>query len=464
MTKEGKLWGGAFEADTDALVERLNSSLPFDRRLWRHDIRASIAHATMLGAAGILPAEEAARIVDGLQAIEADLVAGSLQLPDSAEDIHTAIELLLRERIGPLAGKLHTARSRNDQVATDTRLYLRDAIDALDGMLRSLQTALLAAAEREIGTILPGYTHLQHAQPVLLAHHLLAYFWMLQRDRERLRDARRRVNVLPLGAGALAGTGFPVDRHLTARLLEFEAVAENSMDAVSDRDFAAEVLAAASLIAVHLSRLGEELILWSSPEFGFVRLHDSVTTGSSIMPQKKNPDVAELARGKVGRVLGDFVAVVTMMKGQPLAYNKDNQEDKESLFDAIDTLSTLLPPFTRMVETARFQRERMASALRGDFSTATDLADWLACQGVPFREAHHRVGTLVRRCLERGIGLEDLTEAELREWAPEFAARPLPDLSPRGSVEARQTQGGTATESVRHQIRQAKSAMELRSP
>lgn len=464
MTKEGKLWGGAFAADTDALVEQLNNSLRFDRRLWRHDIRASIAHATMLGETGILPAEEAERIVSGLHAVESGLAEGSLQLDETAEDIHTAVEMLLRERIGPLAGKLHTARSRNDQVATDTRLYLRDAMDALDGMLRALQTALVEAAEREAETILPGYTHLQHAQPVLLAHHLLAYFWMLQRDRERLRDSRRRVNVLPLGAGALAGTGFPVDRRLTARLLEFDGIAENSMDAVSDRDFVAEFLAAAALIAVHLSRLGEELILWSSPEFGFVRLHDSVTTGSSIMPQKKNPDVAELARGKVGRVLGDFVAVVTMMKGQPLAYNKDNQEDKESLFDAVDTLTTLLPPFTRMVETAEFQRERMASALRSDFSTATDLADWLARQGVPFREAHQRVGTLVRKCIERGIGLEDLTATELREWAPEFAEQTLPDLSPRGSVEARRTQGGTAPESVRHQIRLAKSALEPGSP
>jgi len=451
-----KLWGGRFASDFDEAAARLNNSLSFDSRLWPQDVAGSIAHATMLGETGVLEPKEAAAIVEGLRAIERDLATGAARLDPSAEDVHTAVEMLLRERIGALAGKLHTARSRNDQVATDTRMYLREEIDAILREVRALQRALLRRAENSTDVVLPGFTHLQHAQPVLLAHHLLAYFWMLDRDAERLVDARRRVNRLPLGAGALAGVPFPIDRRRVAALLGFDDVLPNSMDAVADRDFVADFLAAATLLMAHLSRFAEELILWSSPEFGYVELDDSVTTGSSIMPQKKNPDIAELARGKVGRVLGDLVGVVTTMKGLPLAYNKDLQEDKEALFDAVDTLRAVLPAYRRMVETAIFRPERMAAALRRDFSTATDLADGLVRAGMPFREAHELVGRIVRTCLERGVGLEDLDAAELAEFAPALASV---DPSPLSSVKSRASEGGTAPQAVLAQLSLARSAL-----
>jgi argininosuccinate lyase len=443
-------------------VERLNNSLPFDRRLWRQDIAGSIAHATMLGEADIIPPEDARAIVAGLEEIRDGLAEGTVALDASQEDIHSAVESLLRQRIGPVAGKLHTARSRNDQVATDARLYLRDSILQIIDRLRSFQQTLVrrAAEELEVGTVLSGYTHLQHAQPVLLAHHLLAYFWMLQRDIDRLEDARRRTNVLPLGAGALAGTSFPIRRERVAELLGFDGVAENSLDAVSDRDFALEFLAAASILMVHLSRLAEEVILWNSPEFGFVELDDSVTTGSSIMPQKKNPDVAELARGKAGRVFGDLMALLTVMKGLPLAYNKDMQEDKEPLFDAVDTLLTLLPPFEKTLATATFRRERMAATLRRDFSTATDLADFLVRQGMPFRDAHHVVGRIVRHCVEREIGIEDLTADALRGFAPEFGESAGEVATIQASVAARRARGGTAPEAVRDQLDRARQIVQ----
>jgi len=461
-----KLWGGRFEGATDEIVERLNNSLAFDVRLWRHDIVGSIAHATMLGEIGIIPPEDAARIVEGLREIEQGIETGALAFDPGAEDIHSAVEALLRERIGPVAGKLHTARSRNDQVATDTRLYLRDALADIDAQLRSLQQTLITLAERELDvppnsttpTVLPGYTHLQHAQPILLSHHLLAYFWMFQRDRERLADARKRVNVLPLGAGALAGTPFPIDRERVAALLNFTGVAENSLDAVSDRDYLIEFLAAAAILMMHCSRFAEDLILWNSPEFAFVELDDSVTTGSSIMPQKKNPDVAELVRGKAGRVYGDLISLLTMMKGLPLAYNKDMQEDKEPLFDAVDTLRLVLPAFEKTLATAHFRRERMAAALRGDFSTATDLADFLVRKGMPFREAHHVVGRIVRHCIERGIGLEDMDSDALAEFAPEFGEGVGEVATIQASVAARRARGGTAPDAVREQMEQAKKA------
>lgn len=455
-----KLWGGRFSGSTDEIVERLNNSLAFDGRLWQQDIQGSIAHATMLGETDIIPAAEAARIVEGLQEIAAALASGRAQLNPDAEDIHSAVEMLLKERLGPTAGRLHTARSRNDQVATDTRLYLRDAIDALVLHLQSLQKTLVSLAEREKNTLISGYTHLQHAQPVLLAHHLLAYFWMFQRDRERLADARKRVNLLPLGAGALAGTSFPIRRERVAELLGFDGVLENSLDAVSDRDFALEFLAAASIIMVHLSRFAEEIILWNSPEFGYVELDDSVTTGSSIMPQKKNPDVAELARGKAGRVFGDLIGLLTVMKGLPLSYNKDMQEDKEPLFDAIDTLQAVLPAFEKTLATATFRRERMAAALRGDFSTATDLADYLVRKGMPFRDAHHVVGQIVRHCLDRRIGLEDLDAATLAGFAPEFDTDAGDVATLEASVGARKARGGTAPEAVAEQLRHANLALE----
>jgi len=448
------LYSGRFTGDVDASVKRLNDSLPFDQILWPHDIEGSIAHATMLGECGIIPREESIEIVEGLKGIEAALQAGELQLPQDAEDVHTAVELLLRERIGPVAGKLHTARSRNDQVATDTRLFLRQAIDHLVKSLSSFQEVLCGAAEREMGTIMPGYTHMQHAQPVLLAHHLLAYFWMFERDRERLLDCRKRVNVLPLGSAALAGTSFSINRDRVGELLGFDSVTQNSLDAVSDRDYIVEFLAAGSLVAMHLSRLAEELILWNSPAFGFVDLDDSVTTGSSIMPQKKNPDVAELARGKTGRVFGHLMAMLTVMKGLPLAYNKDTQEDKEPLFDTVETLELLLPAFERMLSAAKFNGAKMASALKGDFSTATDLADWLVRQGTPFRDAHEKVAGLVRSCIQRGIGLEDLSAEELGA-----ALGGVPEVSPEASVASRTSAGGTAPEAVRIQLELAKKAL-----
>jgi argininosuccinate lyase len=459
---QAKLWGGRFVGGTDALTERLNNSLAFDGRMWRQDIQGSIAHATMLGEQSIIPSEDAASIVAGLHAMEADLATGSATLDPSAEDIHSAVESMLRERVGAVAGKLHTARSRNDQVATDTRLYLRDAIADIDLELAGFQQSLSDLAAREMDTILPGYTHLQHAQPVLLSHHVLAYFWMLDRDRERLSDCVRRLNRLPLGAGALAGTSFPIRRERVAELLEFDGVIENSLDAVSDRDFAVEFLAAASLIMVHLSRFAEEIILWNSTEFGFVELDDSVTTGSSIMPQKKNPDVAELARGKAGRVFGNLLALLTVLKGLPLAYNKDMQEDKEPLFDSIDTLLVVLPAFHRTVATAQFKRDRMAAALYRDFSTATDLADYLVRTGMAFRDAHHVVGQIVRDCIERGIGIEDLTREELIRFSPAFDSEACSAATVEASVAARMARGGTARAAVEAQLERARAALARR--
>ncbi len=449
-----KLWGGRFEGKTDALIERLNNSLVFDARLWRHDIAGSVAHAQMLGAVGIIAPDEAAQIVAGLEHLRDDLQNGSVDLPPDAEDVHTAVEGLLRERIGAVAGKLHTARSRNDQVATDTRLYLRDEGAAIKDELTGLQQTLLDLAAQHFDTVLPGYTHLQHAQPVVLAHHLLAYFWMLDRDRERLTDALSRANRSPLGAGALAGTGFPINREMTANALGFDGVIPNSLDAVSDRDFAVEFLAFASLVMLHLSRLAEELILWNSPEFGFVTLDDSVTTGSSIMPQKKNPDMAELARGKTGRVYGDLITLLTLMKGLPLAYNKDMQEDKEPLFDGIDTLRLVVPAMQKTLATARFRADRMRQSTQGDFSTATDLADYLVRQGLPFRDAHDVVGQVVRYCLEHRTTLELLDAPTLSGFSPllkDRADEALKTLTVESSVAVRNSQGGTAPDAVRQQ-------------
>jgi argininosuccinate lyase len=462
-TVPAKLWGGRFDAPTDTLIERLNNSLVFDGRLWRQDIAGSIAHAEMLGATQILTADESAQIVAGLQALRDDLEAGAVTLPPDAEDVHTAVEVLLKARIGAVAGKLHTARSRNDQVCTDIRLYLREQCDQVAAEILELQRAILEVAEQHFDTVLPGCTHLQHAQPVVLAHHLLAYFWMLERDRERFADARKRINRSPLGAGALAGTGFPIDRGMTAQALGFESVLPNSLDAVSDRDFAIEFLACAANLMMHLSRLAEEIILWNSPEYGFVLLDDGVTTGSSIMPQKKNPDVAELARGKTGRVYGDLMSLLTLMKGLPLAYNKDMQEDKEPLFDAADTLHLVLPAMQKTLATAQFRTERMKQATASDFSTATDLADWLARQGIPFREAHEIVGRIVRQCLAQGIGLEQLDAAALAEFSPVLSTNPddaLAVLTVEACVAARRSEGGTAPDGVRIQWQHARNALE----
>ena len=455
------LWGGRFEGETDALVFQFNQSLGFDRRLWREDIAGSVAHATMLGRQGIIAPADADALVAGLVALRGDLESGAATLPETAEDIHSAIEQLLTARIGAVGGKLHTARSRNDQVATDIRLWLRGAVGELRGALSELREMLITTANAQTGTILPGRTHHQHAQPVLLSHHLLAYFWMLTRDDSRFADGLRRADYLPLGAGALAGTPFPIDRVFVAEQLGFAGVVENSLDAVSDRDFAVEFCASASLLMMHLSRLAEEFVLWSSPEFGFVELSDAVTTGSSIMPQKKNPDVAELIRGKTGRVYGDLTTLLTLMKGLVLAYNKDMQEDKEPLFDAFDTSLMCVRLMSRLFVGATWKTDRMAAACRGDFSTATDLADSLAKSGVPFREAHEIIGLIVRDCLSAGRVLEDLTLPDLQAFDPRFTDHALLAVQPEASASARTSRGGTAPESVRAQLLLARQALTL---
>ncbi|MFY8053331.1 MAG: argininosuccinate lyase [Armatimonadaceae bacterium] len=454
------LWGGRFDTPTDALVWQFNQSLPFDRKMWREDITGSIAHARMLGVQGIIPAVDADALVAGLESLRDDIDAGKAELPPDAEDIHSAVEQLLRERLGPaVGGKLHTGRSRNDQVATDIRLWLRGRCDTLALALHGLRKQLVALAEANPDAILPGRTHHQHAQPVYLAHHLLAYFWMLGRDESRVTDARRRMNLLPLGAGALAGTPYPLNRHMVAEELSFDGVIENSMDAVGDRDFAIEVTAACSITMMHLSRFAEEIVLWMSPEFGFIELSDAVTTGSSIMPQKKNPDVAELIRGKSGRVYGDLVTLLTLMKGLVLAYNKDLQEDKEPLFDAVETTELCVTLMQRMLADAKFKKERMLASMHGDFSTATDLADALAVDGVPFREAHEIVGRVVRGSIEAGVGLEDLTIDDLKAYDSRFTVRALDAITPTASANARTSYGGTARASIDHQLVQARIAL-----
>ncbi len=455
----GKLWGGRFEGGTHADVEIYTSSLAVDSRLWKADVRGSIAHARMLGAQKILTSEESSAIVKGLEALASGLESGQLSLPPGAEDIHSAIEQLLTDRIGAVAGKLHTARSRNDQVATACRLYLREQGDAFSGELKELQTTLLALARQHTATILPGLTHLQHAQPVSFAHHLLAYFWMLERDRERLADVRKRLNRLPLGSGALAGTTFPLDRDAVARELGFEGVCENSLDAVSDRDFAVEFLGAATLVATHLSRLAEELVMWSTPEYGFVELADDVTTGSSLMPQKKNPDVAELIRGRTGRVVGALTGLLVTLKALPLSYNRDLQEDKVHLFEGLDTARASTRLTRLLLEKASFKVERMAAACEGDFSNATDLADYLVRKNVPFRQAHEAAGKSVRLAIEKQVALEKLPMSDLQKIHPAFESDVYPALDPRAVMERRDSAGGTGTRAVAAQILQAERAL-----
>ena len=438
-----KLWGGRFSGETDALVEAFNASIDFDRRLYAEDIEGSIAHAGMLAAQGIISTDDRDAVIAGLEAIRAEIEAGAFAFRLDREDIHLNIEAALIERVGDAGRRLHTARSRNDQVATDTRLHTRAACDAIVEALRALRVAFLDLAEREAGTAMPGYTHLQRAQPILLAHHLQAYEAMLARDTERFTQARARTNVLPLGAGALAGVTYPIDRAAVAQALGFEGVAENSLDAVSDRDFVVDVHAAAALAMVHLSRFAEEVILWATAEFGFLRLDDRYSTGSSIMPQKKNPDVAELTRGKSARVIGNLVQALTMLKGQPLAYNKDNQEDKESLFDTIDTLLVCLRVTTGMLPTMTFDRARMRAAASANFALATDIADYLAKKGVPFRDAHEAVGALVARCEREGRTFEDLTLEDYRLAHAAFDTDVLAiDLDV--ALAARDVPGGTA--------------------
>jgi len=457
--EQAKLWGGRFTKPTAAAVDHFHSSIGFDWRLYKEDIRGSQAHARMLAKCGLLTQEEADAICAGLESILADIEAGRVEFSVAAEDIHMNVERLLTERIGDVAKKLHTARSRNDQVATDTRLWVMKAIDELDRRLRSFQETLVKLAETHRDVIMPGYTHLQRAQPVVLAHHLLAYFEMFQRDRERLADCRRRTAVSPLGAGALAGVTQPIDRWFTARELGFHDIAANSIDAVSDRDFVIELLADLSLIMMHLSRLCEEIVLWCSAEFGFLELDDAYSTGSSMMPQKKNPDIAELARGKTGRVYGHLMALLTVMKGLPLAYNKDMQEDKEALFDAVDTVLGCLAAVEPMLATAQVRRDRMLAAAREGFLNATDLADYLARKGVPFRDAHAAVGQAVLYAIRHGKRLEELSLEELRRFSAVIEEDVYEALDVRRCVEARQSPGGTAPAAVEEALRRARELL-----
>ena len=453
-------WSGRFSEPVDDLVKRYTASVGFDQRLAHVDIQGSLAHARMLAAAGILSANDLADIERGMAQIRADIDAGRFEWSLDLEDVHLNIERRLTELVGDAGKRLHTGRSRNDQVATDVRLWLRAAIDDIVGLIRALQARLVDLADDHVDTVMPGFTHLQVAQPVSFAHHLLAYFEMLERDRERLLDCRRRVNRLPLGAAALAGTTYPIDRAFVARELGFDGICANSLDAVSDRDFAIEFCAAAALVMTHLSRLSEELILWMSPRFGFIMLADRYCTGSSIMPQKKNPDVPELVRGKTGRVNGHLVALLTLMKGQPLAYNKDNQEDKEPLFDAVDTLVDTLRVFAGMMTGITVNAQRMRQAAAEGFATATDLADYLVKKGLPFREAHEAVARAVRAATEQGKDLSGLPLEALRQFSPLIAEDVYQVLTVEGSLAARNHPGGTAPAQVRAALAQARRTLE----
>ena len=443
-----KPWGGRFQQAADRLLEEFSASVHYDSRLYRQDIAGSKVHARMLARQGIISDEDAQAIVKGLAEIEEEIASGNFTWRPELEDVHMNIEQALVERIGEAGKRLHTARSRNDQVATDIRLYVREEIDRLDGLLVRLEEALLNQARAHQDLIIPGYTHLQRAQPVLWPHHMLAYFEMFKRDKERLRDCRKRVNICPLGSAALAGTGFPIDREYVAAELDFQGITANSLDAVSDRDFIVEFLATSSIIMAHLSRLSEELILWSTAEFSFIDLPEGFCTGSSIMPQKKNPDVPELVRGKTGRVFGHLMSLLTIIKGLPLAYNRDLQEDKEALFDAVDTVCASVEIMAVLVAGLVPRREHISKTVNQGFLTATDLADYLVKQGVPFREAHSIVGKAVCRCISEHKELTDLSLEELKAFSPLIQKDIFEVLSIKGSVESRQCPGGTAPERV----------------
>ena len=454
-----KLWSGRFNQPTDAFVEAFTASVEFDQRLYRYDITGSIAHARMLARSGILNEQERDAIVGGLEKIRERIEAGAFDWSIALEDVHMNIESALTAEIGYAGKKLHTGRSRNDQVATDIRLWLRDEIEALRQSILKLQHALLDIALREAATIMPGFTHLQTAQPITFGHHMMAWFEMLDRDRERLADCNKRVNIMPLGAAALAGTTYPIDRHYCAQQLGFERPSENSLDSVSDRDFAIEFSAAAALIMMHLSRMSEELIIWSSAQFAFIELSDSFCTGSSIMPQKKNPDVPELIRGKSGRIFGHLISLLTLMKSQPLAYNKDNQEDKEPLFDCVDNVKGSLKIFADMIPAISCRRDNMRAAAMKGFATATDLADYLVRQGSTFRDAHEIVGKAVARCVEKACDLSELSLQELQAFSPGIGKEVFDVLTLEGSVAARNHIGGTAPNQVRAAIERARKRL-----
>jgi argininosuccinate lyase len=449
-----KMWGGRFKSGPDEIMERINASISFDQRLHAQDIAGSIAHATMLGEQGIISKADVREIVKGLKAIAKDIEAGNFTFSTALEDIHMNVEAALKDRIGEPAGRLHTARSRNDQVATDFKLYVRDCLDMFDEQIAGLQKVLAEKALKHADDIMPGFTHLQTAQPVTFGHHLLAYVEMLARDRSRFADARKRMNESPLGAAALAGTSFPIDRNMTAKALGFDRPTRNSLDSVADRDFVLELLAAASICAMHLSRFAEELVIWSTPQFGFIRLSDQFTTGSSIMPQKKNPDAAELIRAKPGRILGAFTSLLMVMKGLPLTYSKDMQEDKEPAFDAIDNLSLAIAAMTGMAADMEPATDRMAAAAGSGYSTATDLADWLVrVLAMPFRDAHHVTGTLVAMAEDRAIALDELSLEDMQTIEPRITRHVFSVLTPQASARSRTSLGGTAPANVKREAK-----------
>ena len=455
------MWAGRFSKKVDDTVNAFNSSIAFDGRMYKHDIQGSIAHATMLGDCGIIPKEDSLEIIGGLKEILADIESGALALDPTAEDIHMFIEAELTKRLGDVGKRLHTARSRNDQVAVDIRLYLRDEIDEIYALVKELAVTLLNMAKEHTETIMPGYTHLQRAQPITFAHHLMAYVWMLLRDLERLRDTAKRMNYCPLGSGALAGTTYKTNRKQTAELLGFTAPMPNSLDGVSDRDFCVELNCALSLIMTHLSRLSEEIIMWCSWEFKFVELDDAFATGSSIMPQKKNPDVTELIRGKTGRVNGDLVTLLSMLKGLPLAYNKDMQEDKEAIFDAIDNVKLCVKTFIPMLSTMRVLRDNMRNAAAKGFINATDCADYLVKKGMPFRDAYKITGTLVAQCIDRGLTLETLPLEDYKAMTELFGEDVYEAISLDTCVRERKSEGGPSPDAVKEQIALAEKALEL---
>ncbi len=457
MSEEKKLWGGRFAKSSDKLVEDFHSSISFDQLLYSQDIAGSMAHAKMLGKQGIISQEEADTLVKGLESVRADIEAGKVEFEVGAEDIHMNVEKILTERVGDVGKKLPTARSRNDQVALDIRIYAKEQIVVVLDLLCELQKVLLDLAGQHKTSVMAGYTHLQKAQPITMGHHLLAYFQMFRRDAERLRDCYNRTDVMPLGSCALAGTTFPIDRRFVADELGFAEISANSLDGVSDRDFIVEFLAAASLIMVHLSRLSEEIVLWSSNEFGYITLDDGYSTGSSIMPQKKNPDVAELVRGKSGRVFGNLMAMLSMLKGLPLAYNKDMQEDKEALFDTLDTIKKSLLVFAPMLATMQVNKERMHEIAKGGFTNATDAADYLAARDVPFREAHSIVGQMVKYCEDKGCGLEDLAFEEIQQFSAVFEKDIYDFIAIDKCVAARNVPGGPAVPAVEAAIANGKA-------
>ena len=456
-----KLWGGRFKKNINKEMEEFISSLSFDKKLVKYDLLGSIAHAQMLGKCKIITKEEKDKIVKGLQEILKEVQEGKLEIINGeTEDIHSWVENKLKEKIGTVAGKLHIARSRNDQIALDERMYLKEEVLKIQDLLKNLQKSLLSSAQKNLGIIMPGYTHLQHAQPLLFSHHLMAYFYMFERDKGRMQDLYKRIDVLPLGSAALAGTSFPINREFVASQLGFSEISDNSLDAVSDRDFILEFLSDSAILMMHLSRLGEELVLWSSQEFNFIELDDSFCTGSSIMPQKKNPDAAELIRGKTGRVYGNLINLLTMMKALPLAYNHDMQEDKEPLFDSIFTVKKCLFLMSKMIETMQVDKEKMEKSTKGDFSTTTELADYLVKKGLSFRESHKLVGKIVLHCLEKKKYLEDLTLSELKSFYKDLDVEVLKILKPHSAVESKNSFGGTSLKRVRESIQKAKKILE----